>query len=1064
MRQTDSRYHKTAAEVREAEEEGERLDARCADLAAREGDLDLEIADVRGTLRGLEQSEAMRSAEALRAKGEHAEALAQRAEQEREDAVREERRREERQRDWDGAEAEARRSATEQAAAAGAALAAAREAGLESVATAALAALVERVTAAEALVRAAVHRREEAIAELRRLADERDLVRRNEERSEERLREADARLRQAVARTLAARAEVERRRQELEEALASWAGSLEELRLDAPELDLLRDQIAAIAESTDGTGDLAGAVGALATPRRDSLVRERAALEEEIARAAAEWTATEEEIRRVEAARELGPESPRTRTSGRTERPGAPLYLLCEPKDGINGAGLEAALEASGLLDAWVLPDGGLLAPGTLDTFLVPAPEKTAEATLADLLRPAPAHGVGGAVIEAVLRSIPVAPDARTGRGSFRIGMDGTFQLGPLHGAWAKPVAEHLGAGAREEARARRLAELAAQLEEIDRRLQQLAARGRTLDARRARLDHETASAPLASPLARAAHQAEAVADEETRRRAERETAEEETAAARAARQAAEHRLAARARELDLAGWIDDLEGARVRLVRFEGGFRELTRAATTAAAAAERTGRARRLLDEAVAREAELRQRAQESTATAEAARAEHAALEATVGVEAREVTERHRRESRRLEDLLHRRKGLAEEIQVAREQRARVRERQELRRLDLAERETERTGAVARLGRLVDAGLLPLVLDTIAEPPPAWSLTRALDLAREIEKATAKVDPAPEAANRRVNRLHERFRILTNDLGGEYQPSLDQDEDLARARVGYNGREHDVPALLAVLQENREVRRGLLAEHERELLRRYLLGEVGDHLRNRLRQARALVDEMNRLLEACRTASGLTLKLSWEPVQEAAPEIREAVQLLRQDLALLADPDRRRLEAFFQARIAEARQQWEAVPWREHLMAALDYRGWHRFRILRRLAAEDRWIELTRRGHGASSGGEKAVALHLPLFAAAAAHYRSALATAPRIILLDEAFAGIDQRMRGRCMGLLVDFDLDFLMTSHEEWGCHEELPGVATYQLYRDPTLDGVAAVRFVWSGRRLREEPE
>ena len=59
---------------------------------------------------------------------------------------------------------------------------------------------------------------------------------------------------------------------------------------------------------------------------------------------------------------------------------------------------------------------------------------------------------------------------------------------------------------------------------------------------------------------------------------------------------------------------------------------------------------------------------------------------------------------------------------------------------------------------------------------------------------------------------------------------------------------------------------------------------------------------------------------------------------------------------------------------------------------------------------------------------------------------------------------MGLLVDFDLDFMMTSHEEWGCHEELPGVATYQLYRDPALDGVAAVRFVWSGRRLREEPE
>jgi uncharacterized protein YPO0396 len=263
-------------------------------------------------------------------------------------------------------------------------------------------------------------------------------------------------------------------------------------------------------------------------------------------------------------------------------------------------------------------------------------------------------------------------------------------------------------------------------------------------------------------------------------------------------------------------------------------------------------------------------------------------------------------------------------------------------------------------------------------------------------------------------------------------------------------------VKGLLDALRESIEVRRALLADHERELLRRFLLGEVGDHLRNRLRQARALVGEMNDLLERCRTASGMALKLAWDPVAESAPEVRDAVGLLNRDFALLQDAERLRLEAFFQARISEARDQWEAVPWREHLMSALDYRSWYRFRILRRTEATD-WTELTRRGHGASSGGEKAVALHLPLFAAAAAHYRSARSTAPRLILLDEAFAGIDQGMRGRCMGLLVALDLDFLMTSHDEWGCYEELPAVATYQLYRDPALEGVAAVRMVWNGR-------
>jgi uncharacterized protein (TIGR02680 family) len=1065
VRQTDSRYHKTAAEVREAEEEGGRLAAHLADLTERAATADEAAAASRGTLRALEQSDAMRSAEALRAKREHAEALALRAGQEREDAQREERRREERQREWDGAAVEAKRAETDRAEAEHAALAAARESGLEAVAGAAVAALAERVSTAEALVRAAVQRREDAIAELRRLAAERERARRDEERSEDKLRDADARLRQAVARTLDARAKADRERQDLQEALLRWAEGLEELRLDAAELESLAARL-------EEEGGLAAALGVLVTPRRDALVRQRTTLAEETARTDADRGKAEDERRRVEAARELGPEPPRTRAASREERPGAPLYLLCDFADGLGGderAGLEAALEAAGLLDAWVLPDGGLLPAGTLDTGLVSAPEPVAGSTLADFLRPVPGYGVEAVTVTAILRSISVAPagDPLYEASPARVAPGGGFGLGPLQGAWAKPVAEHLGAGAREEARARRLSEIDALLADFDRRLAELVARGTALEERLEQLDREAAALPSSAPLTRAVHLAEAAEGDEIRRRTERDQTEREAAGARVARQAAEQRLLARAREHDLAGWIDDLEGARERLASFKSSFRELVRSVAAASVAAERSELARLRLVEANEREAELRRRAQESSEAARAAGAEHAALEATVGAEVREVEELHKAESRRLAALEQRRKELAEAVQTAREQRARLAERLDLRRQELAERDAERATAVAGLGRALDAGLLLLVLGEVPEPPPAWSLTRALETAREIEKTTGDVDLAQEAANRRVNRLHERFRILTNDLGAEYQPSLDQDDGLVRARVAWNGREHDVPGLLAILRENLEIRRGLLAEHEREVLRRYLLGEVGDHLRHRLREARALVDKMNKLLEDCRTASGLTLKLAWKPVDDAAPEIRDAVQLLRQDLALLGEAERRRLEAFFQARITEARQQWESVPWREHLMAALDYRRWYRFSIQSRLGGDGtagEWRELTRRSHSASSGGEKAVALHLPLFAAAAAHYGSAHTTAPRIILLDEAFAGIDLRMRGRCMGLLVDFDLDFMMTSHEEWGCHEELPSVATYQLYRDPALEGVAAVRFVWSGNRLRENPD
>ncbi|HEX6865106.1 MAG TPA: TIGR02680 family protein, partial [Thermoanaerobaculia bacterium] len=711
-------------------------------------------------------------------------------------------------------------------------------------------------------------------------------------------------------------------------------------------------------------------------------------------------------------------------------------------------AGLEAALEASGLLDAWVTPEGAVLSPETFDTCLVPADREPSGPTLAEVLVPAPGYGVERGVIEAILRSIGLGPTVTT---------TGIFQLGPLRGAWSKPVAEHLGAGSREAARQRRLAELAARLEELDARLAALALQEAELDARLERLRREVESVPSSAALLQALHQVEAAAADETRRRDELGESQAALAAVRAAREELERRLAARARELDLALHLEDLDGYRERLRRYQIEAERLAQAAVLAARAGERCEQARGSLAEALAREEELRRRADESAAEAAAAQAELEELEATAGVEARRVLELHEAEARRLKELEGRRRSLADEVRAAAEQRARLRERVELRRAELKGREEDRTRAVERLRTLAEAGWLALVLQPAAEEPqPAWSLTRALDLAREIERESPNVDLSQEAADRRVRRLYERFQVLAADLGADYQPRLDLDDELLLVRVGYNGRDHGVPDLLAALRESIEVRRALLADHERELLRRFLLGEVGDHLRNRLRQARALVGEMNELLERCRTASGMALKLAWDPVSESAPEVRDAVALLARDFALLPDADRRRLEAFFQARISEAREQWEAVPWRDHLMAALDYRSWYRFRILRRTGEGD-WAELTRRGHGAASGGEKAVALHLPLFAAAAAHYRSALPTAPRLILLDEAFAGIDQGMRGRCMGLLVALDLDFLMTSHDEWGCYEELPGVATYQLYRDPALEGVAAVRTVWTGR-------
>jgi hypothetical protein len=95
------------------------------------------------------------------------------------------------------------------------------------------------------------------------------------------------------------------------------------------------------------------------------------------------------------------------------------------------------------------------------------------------------------------------------------------------------------------------------------------------------------------------------------------------------------------------------------------------------------------------------------------------------------------------------------------------------------------------------------------------------------------------------------------------------------------------------------------------------------------------------------------------------------------------------------------------------------------------------------------------------VPLFAAASSHYKSAgNPHAPRLIALDEAFAGVDDDSRAKCLGLLATFDMDVVMTSEREWGCYPQVPGLGICQLARQDGVDAVLVTPWQWDGRERR----
>src|SRR6185437_12722821 len=133
----------------------------------------------------------------------------------------------------------------------------------------------------------------------------------------------------------------------------------------------------------------------------------------------------------------------------------------------------------------------------------------------------------------------------------------------------------------------------------------------------------------------------------------------------------------------------------------------------------------------------------------------------------------------------------------------------------------------------------------------------------------------------------------------------------------------------------------------------------------------------------------------------------------------------DRRVVGAMLQQRIAAERARADEAGGGsvlDQLANALDYRRWHRFAVQRQ--QDGQWRKLS----GPASSGERALGLTVPLFAAIASFYgHGASRLAPRLMLLDEAFAGIDDAARAHCMGLIREFDLDFVITSEREWACY-------------------------------------
>ncbi len=385
------------------------------------------------------------------------------------------------------------------------------------------------------------------------------------------------------------------------------------------------------------------------------------------------------------------------------------------------------------------------------------------------------------------------------------------------------------------------------------------------------------------------------------------------------------------------------------------------------------------------------------------------------------------------------------------------------------LAMRVEERQRAAGNLQTLAATGLMAAGAPNVPFPDTGrtWTVDETRGLAADLNQALS--DIRDNEWDGLQSKIYGEYVDLQNALAqlGYVPDSKNVDGFGLVVTIAVQNKSGLSPAeVLAQVDTEITQRRTLLTESETKILEDHLQSEMSVQIRNLIQDAEQYVEKVNAEIEKRPTSTGTYFRLRWIPLTEAqgAPADLEDARkrLLKTNADLWTENDRQAIGAMLQRRIEEERLKAEesgGSSLREQLSAALDYRQWHRFVVERN--AMGRWISISQ----PASGGERALGLTIPMFAAVASFYGDERSTRPRLVLLDEAYAGIDDGVRAHCMGLIHEFDLDFVITSEREWACYKTLPGVAICQLQRHDKFDAIHVSRWRWNGktRSRMEEP-
>jgi hypothetical protein len=401
-------------------------------------------------------------------------------------------------------------------------------------------------------------------------------------------------------------------------------------------------------------------------------------------------------------------------------------------------------------------------------------------------------------------------------------------------------------------------------------------------------------------------------------------------------------------------------------------------------------------------------------------------------------------------LQTLQARQNSLPEDLQKAREQRAKAEQTRDINR----EEYVKALDALKMTQQQCDDANGAFLALLNAYPVAALADGDHIEVKTSQETALnlliEPLEPQEEAYLARRKELESQENVAENELFQifsevinllhEYGPQFDE-----QGIIHFLNAERATPyELLARLGAEIEHHEKLLEARERELFQNFLLEEMADIIGKHITEAEQWVDRMNMVLNQTAFV-GEYYHLRWTPKQhdqtQPGSHLGQFHDLLRKHPQAFKQEEVDALVHAFRQEITVLRTLQQAMTdasFAEALAHIFDYRSWFQFEIFIR-RADGSHQHLTNRFFKKGSGAEQYVTLYIPFFAALSALYESAGKGAPRLIALDEAFDKVSVENTRKLLKFLASQQFQWIMAGPRVTGEGAEIPACVKYTMF-------------------------